>query len=244
MPTENKISDLTVLAAGDITDTSLVKFGVSKSGTSYQLALSALQDALSGLIVSSGTLTADDPIALTQTWNAGGVTFGGFKVTITDTASAAGSLPLQVLGGAAGATNLFKVDKNGAGTLASSLTLTSGNVVNLVRTVTFSFTLPSDGTVSVPVKVYYSGTIVGWTLIEENASGGSVVVDIWKTSAAVPTVANTIVAAAPPTGTGVTTSTTMTGWTTSVAANDVFKVSVTTSRTASTVVLVLKIQET
>ena len=52
-------------------------------------------------------------LSATQTWNASGVTFTGWKYTITDTASAAGSLAMQILGGAAGTTSLFKVTKAG-----------------------------------------------------------------------------------------------------------------------------------
>ena len=48
-----------------------------------------------------------------QTWNDAGVTFVGLKMVITDTASAAGALPIQVLGGAAGTTVLLTLDKNG-----------------------------------------------------------------------------------------------------------------------------------
>lgn len=43
------------------------------------------------------------------------------------------------------------------------------------------------------------GKILGWTMLGDNA-GGSCVVDVWKSIyPAVPTIANTIVAAAPPT---------------------------------------------
>jgi hypothetical protein len=67
-------------------------------------------------IFSSGTLTTSQPLQLTQTWNAGGVTFTGLGVNITDTASAAASLlmDLQV-----GGTSKLNVNKGGG--IASAL---------------------------------------------------------------------------------------------------------------------------
>jgi hypothetical protein len=47
---------------------------------------------------------------MAQTWNNGATTFAGIKLNVTDTASASGSLLMDLqLGGAA----KFKVDKNG-----------------------------------------------------------------------------------------------------------------------------------
>lgn len=67
-----------------------------------------------GPAITAGTATTDvNATSVTQTWNAAGVTFTHERHVITDTASAAGSLAVQYLGGAAGATNLFKVSKAG-----------------------------------------------------------------------------------------------------------------------------------
>lgn len=59
---------------------------------------------------AAGTITTSQPISITQTWNAGGVTFNGFLVNITDSASAAASLleDLQV-----GGVSKWKVSKAG-----------------------------------------------------------------------------------------------------------------------------------
>ena len=66
-----------------------------------------------GPSITAGTATTDvSALSSTQTWNAAGVTFVHEKHTITDTASAAGSLAVQYLGGASGTTNLFSVDKS------------------------------------------------------------------------------------------------------------------------------------
>ena len=93
--------------------------------TSTKLTESAT--AGGGLLIAAGTATTDvNALSITQTWNAAGVTFEGIKLAVTDTASAAGSKALELLGGAGAATNLFSVSKGGAGTLASDLTLSSG----------------------------------------------------------------------------------------------------------------------
>ena len=115
------------------------------------------------------------------------------------------------------------------------------SAVGAIRTLSVSFSLPSDGDVSIPFIVPVAGTVIGWSLVTENATG-DVELDIWKDTT-LPTSADSIVASAPPTGQGVVNSTTMTGWTTSVAANDVFRVECTAASNASTVTLSIKIQE-
>lgn len=66
-------------------------------------------------------------------------------------------------------------------------------------------------------------TIQSWDIVVD---AGTATVDIWKvaTGTAKPTVANTITASAKPAISAETAihSTTLTGWTTSVAANDIF----------------------
>ena len=76
----------------------------------------------------------------------------------------------------------------------------------------------------------FTGTITGARLLSSDGSGpatsGSIVIDVWKDTYAnyPPTVADTITASAKPTITTATKSddTTLTGWTTSVTAGDVF----------------------
>jgi hypothetical protein len=67
------------------------------------------------VVLGSGTLTASAPILdLTQTWNNAAVTFTGFKLNVTDTASAAASLLMDIqLAG----TSAFAVNKAGGITL-------------------------------------------------------------------------------------------------------------------------------
>ena len=78
------------------------------------------------LTLASGTITDDAPaLTITQTWNNGSETFTAFKVNATDTASASGSLlmDLQV-----GGSSLFSVSK--AGLVALLNTSTAGIVFN------------------------------------------------------------------------------------------------------------------
>src|SRR5262252_3556074 len=63
------------------------------------------------IAATGGTVTTSIPVLDgTQTWNASGITFTGYKLNITNTASAAGSLlqDLQV-----GGNSIFYVDKTG-----------------------------------------------------------------------------------------------------------------------------------
>jgi hypothetical protein len=71
-------------------------------------------------------------------------------------------------------------------------------------------------------------------------------IDVWKiaTGTAIPTISNSITASATPaisTGTALH-STTLTGWTTSVSANDIFAFDVTAVSSATKASLVLQCQ--
>lgn len=57
-----------------------------------------------------GTLTADTPWTLTQSWNNGGVTFNGWSLDVTDSASSATSLLMRAR---VGGTTEWSVQKNG-----------------------------------------------------------------------------------------------------------------------------------
>ncbi|TSC60306.1 MAG: Cell wall surface anchor family protein [Parcubacteria group bacterium LiPW_15] len=81
-------------------------------------------DILDTALSNSGSL-AGSVLNIAQTWNTSGTPVG-VKIAITDTASGAASKPFQVLGGAAGTTNLFSVDRTGQVTINSALT--AGNI--------------------------------------------------------------------------------------------------------------------
>lgn len=134
-----------------------------------------------------GTITASAPATFSQTWNNAAVAFGGLQVAITDTASAAGALPFQVLGGAAGTTNLFSVDKSGNGVYAGNITIpSSGLVAYGARSRIAS---PADGQITLFnatqtgfTRLNFGGTTsgfpalssVGTTLIAQLADGSGV----------------------------------------------------------------------
>jgi len=82
---------------------------MSASGT---LAILGANTFTAAQTINAGTL-ATAGLSLTQTWNSGATVCRGLNVTVTDTASAAGSTLFRVLGGASGTTQLFNSDKNG-----------------------------------------------------------------------------------------------------------------------------------
>jgi hypothetical protein len=94
-------------------------------------------------------------------------------------------------------------------------------------------------------RVPYSCTIAGWAI---TVDGGTVTFDIWKiaSGSAIPTVSNTITASAKPalsSGTALV-STTLTGWTTSVSADDIFGIQLNTVATAKYAEIDLKCTQT
>lgn len=105
----------------------------SLTGTANQVTVSAATGAITlslpqnihtaatptfaRLTLTDGTQTTSTPVlSMTQTWNAGAVVFEGFKINITDTASAAGSLLMDL---EVGGTSRFAVRKDGAVTAGS-----------------------------------------------------------------------------------------------------------------------------
>ncbi|HXF55624.1 MAG TPA: hypothetical protein VNK52_16040 [Hyphomicrobiaceae bacterium] len=94
------------------------------------------------------------------------------------------------------------------------------------------------------VQVPFACTILGWTLLADQA--GSIVIDIWKDTFAnaPPTVADTITGSAKPTLTAAVkaTSTTLTGWTTTIAANDVLRFNVDSVSTITRIALMLNVK--
>jgi hypothetical protein len=89
----------------------------------------------------------------------------------------------------------------------------------------------------------WAGTITKVTLLADQS--GSIVIDVWKDTYAnyPPTDADSITASAPPTITTAVKSedSTLTGWTTSVAAGDCFGFNVDSATTVTRVHLILEV---
>lgn len=134
-------------------------------------------------------------------------------------------------------------------TLGDGLTLTTTIVSASLNSRTRTIPITFDGGGSVLTtgakKAYWSpehsGTITKWRLLADQS--GSVVVDIWKDTYAnyPPTVADTVTASAKPT---ITTalkgeSSTLTGWTTSFSAGDVFEFNIDSVTSITKVTLML-----
>lgn len=96
------------------------------------------------------------------------------------------------------------------------------------------------------LTIPFNCTITEWTLLAD--ASGSVVIDIWKDTYAnyPPTVADTITGSAKPTISASTKgqSSTLTGWTTTIAAGDTLRFNVDSASTVSRVTLSLKVKRT
>ena len=121
-----------------------------------------------------GAITTSKPLAATQTWNAGGVTFDAQTITITDTASAAASRFINYLVGAA---SKFSVDKSGSVTMAGATLATSATTVTAFAGATTLLTLGGTGATSVvaiPGTLAQSGTTGAFTVGGGIYAGGAI----------------------------------------------------------------------
>jgi hypothetical protein len=88
----------------------------------------------------------------------------------------------------------------------------------------------------------FAGTIIEWTILPD--ASGSIQFDLWKDSYTnfPPTIADTITASAKPliSAAAKGQSSTLTGWTTAVSANDIIRVNVDSATTVKRVTLALK----
>ena len=134
------------------------------------------------------------------------------------------------------------VDISGSLNVSGSI---SGSFPTNIRTSRFEMGVSSTSAITTGAKgrktVSYAGTIVGWRLVSDTST--TMTLDIWKANGSIPTVANTITAAAKPslTAAQLAGSTTLTGWTTSVADGDVFIVNVDSNNNATYFSLELEI---
>jgi hypothetical protein len=170
---------------------------------------------------------------------------GIFTVTgspVTSTGTLTGSLATQ-------SANLVFAGPSSGGALAPtfrSLATADLPANQTIRAIGAGFdgggsALTSGSTAVTYFTVPFACTIAAWNITVDT---GTITFDVWKiaTGTAIPTVANSIVASAAPaiaTGTAIH-STTLTGWTTAVAANDIFGVNINTVATATKASLTLQ----
>jgi hypothetical protein len=133
----------------------------------------------------------------------------------------------------------------------STATAAVWNPVGLGTTVEKTITFDGGGAEIADAKqvrflIPYAATITGVYLLADQS--GSIVIDIWKDTYAnyPPTDADTITASAPPTISSATkaTDTTLTGWTTSVAANSIFIANVDSCTTITHCTMILLLRKT
>lgn len=207
--------------------------------TKFSGATSITNGDLSGDISTSGTLvTAIGANKVTTT------TINNAAVTLAKIASAAANS--RWLGaGSAGSGSAYTENTFGAGLTAGASSVALSTAA-LTRAITFAI----DGggsalTTGVKADVYvpYACTITAVTMLADQS--GSVVVDIWKDTLGnyPPTIADTIVASAPPTISSATNSqdSTLTGWTTSVSAGDTLRFNINSATTITRLNLTLTV---
>jgi hypothetical protein len=107
------------------------------AGTAVETLTATTNTLTVSELITRGTITTDLKVRDdTVTWNNAGVTFVGWKLNATDTASNAASLLLQLQTGAA---NIFTVTKTGAVSIGgSSSSLTLGDISLSSRIITNS----------------------------------------------------------------------------------------------------------
>lgn len=148
--------------------------------------------------------------------------------------------------GSSGSTDLEPVSVFFGGTGADNAATARTNLG--VATGLISYVIDGGGSVITTglkgfLQIPFACTINSWTIMAD--ATGSMVIDIWKDTYAnyPPTVADTITASAKPSlsSANKATSSTLTGWTTSIAADDVLAFNVDSASTVQRVTITLKV---
>jgi hypothetical protein len=124
------------------------------------------------LTITGGTVTANTPVVdATQTWNSSGTTFTGIKFDVTDTASAAGSLLMDLR---VGGVSRINVSKGGVAT-SNGWYLLGGSDVGFSLQGADGINFVSNGT---RMRMTSSGLFLGGTLLNigGSLSSGNVVI--------------------------------------------------------------------
>lgn len=221
-----------VTSVGLTTPTGLTTGGspVTTSGTlaitytaGYQGYTTIEATKLSGIATGAQTGTVTSVAMTTPT----GLSVSGSPITTSGTLALTWSgTPIPVANGGTGITN----------------DVTVGSVVYVIDGGGSAVTTGVKGDIQIP----FAGTIQSWTLLADQS--GSAVVDVWKDTLAnyPPTIADVITASAKPTLSSAdhATSSTLTGWTTTVAAGDTLRYNVNSATTATRLTLSLQIKRT
>jgi len=126
--------------------------------------------------------------------------------------------------------------------------ITNLDTGSILKTITFGIynsdgitPITTGGKISTRIQSPYTGTIIGWKLLSNIST--STVIDIWK-HATNPTNSDTITSSAKPTLTtqSKNDSSVLTGWTTSIAENDLLQIEVESNDNATDLKLILIIQ--
>jgi len=177
------------------------------------------------------------------------LSFSGDGALLTNSAST-GAVTAAL--GNASANNFWAGPTSGGATTPGYRLIVAGDLPSnqKIRTIGAGFdgggsALTSGSTATTYFTVPFACTIAAWNITVDT---GTITLDVWKiaTGTAIPTVANTITASALPaisSGTAVH-STTLTGWTTAVSANDIFGININTVATATKASLTLQCNAT
>jgi hypothetical protein len=131
-----------------------------------------------GLALPQGTITADaSQLSGTAIWNAAGILGPAWKLNVTDTASDAAALLIDLQVGGA---SKWKVDKTGKVTQAAGLTLTAGQL------------LPPAGSLTAPAFSFSSETGLGYyrrdSFILSAVAGQRVLLEAQNQNASLPSI--------------------------------------------------------
>jgi hypothetical protein len=90
-------------------------------------------------------------------------------------------------------------------------------------------------------SIPYAGTITGWNIVADKS--GSIVIDVWKQNASVPTASSTITASSLPTLTSAQSafSGSIAGWKSTVSVGDVFAFNVNSASTITKASLTIRV---